>query len=111
MGPRVTRCSGNATGAQRGAYSRVGGASTAFRPVAVGVGGAERDPGRAQRDLLGSGPASRVVGATCFASRSTQDALAGRRSVSTSRTPGDTTRDFGRFTPHPALSLRSRGQI
>src|SRR5206468_7798454 len=27
---------------QRGAYSRVCGASTAFRPVAVGVGGAER---------------------------------------------------------------------
>src|SRR2546426_1328185 len=27
---------------QRGAYSRVSGASTAFRPVAVGVGGAER---------------------------------------------------------------------
>src|SRR5437899_9854553 len=42
MGARVTRCSGNATGAQRGAYSRVCGASTAFRPVAVGVGGAER---------------------------------------------------------------------
>jgi len=33
-------------------------------------------------DLLGSRPASRVVGATCFASRSTQDALAGRRSTS-----------------------------
>src|SRR2546428_4834738 len=42
MGARVTRCSGNATGAHRGAYSRVCGASTAFRPVAVGVGGAER---------------------------------------------------------------------
>src|SRR5213083_1526615 len=27
---------------QRGAYSRVCGTSTAFRPVAVGVGGAER---------------------------------------------------------------------
>src|SRR3989442_240208 len=39
---------------------------------------------RAERsDLLGSWPASRVVGATCFASRSTQDALAGRRSTST----------------------------
>src|SRR2546427_3671167 len=36
-------------------------------------------PGGAQRDMLGSEPASRVVGATCFASRSTQDALAGRR--------------------------------
>src|SRR3989449_3040929 len=42
MGARLTRCSGNATGAHRGAYSRVCGASTAFRPVAVGVGGAER---------------------------------------------------------------------
>src|SRR5438552_1618010 len=42
MGARVTRCSGNATGAQRRAYSRVCGAATALRPVAVGVGGAER---------------------------------------------------------------------
>src|SRR5437870_6796039 len=100
MGARVTRCSGNATGAQRGAYSRVCGASTAFRPVAVGVGGAERDPGRAQRDLLGSGPASRVVGAACFASRSTQDALAGRRSVSTSGWLGD--RTHSSVTPSPS---------
>src|SRR2546426_2580498 len=41
MGAQVTRCSGNVTGAQRGAYSRGCGAATAFRPVAVGVGGAE----------------------------------------------------------------------
>jgi len=39
-------------------------------------------PGGAQRDLLDLRPASRVVGATCFASRSTQDVLAGRRSAS-----------------------------
>src|SRR2546427_11299737 len=40
MGARVTRCSGNATGAQRGAYSRVCGASTAKRPAALGYAGA-----------------------------------------------------------------------
>src|SRR5947208_13211969 len=45
--------------------------------------------------LLGSRPASRVVGATCFASRSTQDALAGRRSTSTSGLLGDRTPTFG----------------
>src|SRR2546426_1645296 len=51
---------------------------------------------RAERsDLLGSWPASRVVGATCFASRSTQDALAGRRTASTSGLLGDRTPTFG----------------
>src|SRR5437588_6366573 len=48
-----------------------------------GVVAASGRPCGAQRDMLGSWPASRVVGATCFASRSTQDALAGRRSAST----------------------------
>src|SRR5207253_8839037 len=52
--------------------------------------------GGAQRDLLDLRPASRVVGATCFASRSTQDALAGRRSASTSGLLG------GRTTQPPA---------
>src|SRR5436309_13423073 len=49
MGARVTRCSGNATGAQRRAYSRGCVASTASRPVAVGVGGAERGAPMSQR--------------------------------------------------------------
>src|SRR6266705_5427363 len=40
MGARVTRCSVVATGAQRGAYSRVCGASTAKRPAALGYAGA-----------------------------------------------------------------------
>src|SRR5439155_23867705 len=56
-----------------------------------GVVAASGRPCGAQRDLLGSWPASRVVGATCFASRSTQDALAGRRSASTSGLLGDRT--------------------
>src|SRR2546430_3502594 len=60
---------------QRGAYSRVCGASTAFRPVAVGVGGAERGApmsqsayrrvcgaatpkGAAQRGCSATGPAT-----------------------------------------------------
>src|SRR2546427_10626432 len=79
MGARVTRCSGNATGAQRGAYSRVCGASTAFRPVAVGVGGAELGApmsqsaysrvcgastakGAAQRGCSATGPTPRATG-------------------------------------------------
>src|SRR3989449_8895891 len=40
MGARVTRCSGNATGAQRGASSGVCGASTAKRAAALGYAGA-----------------------------------------------------------------------
>src|SRR3989475_1343863 len=80
MGARLTRCSGNATGAHRGAYSRVCGASTAFRPVAVGVGGAERGApmsqsayrrvcgaatpkGAAQRGCSATGPTPRATGA------------------------------------------------
>src|SRR5207244_8101211 len=76
---RGTRCSENATGAQRGAYSRVCGASTAFRPVAVGVGGAERGApmsqgayrrvcgaatpkGAAQRGCSATGPTPRATG-------------------------------------------------
>src|SRR5438309_10149844 len=64
---------------QRGAYSRVYGASTAFRPVAVGVGGAERGApmsqsayrrvcgaatpkGAAQRGCSATGPAPRATG-------------------------------------------------
>src|SRR5712664_1065578 len=79
MGAQVTRCSGNATGAQHGAYSRVCGASTAFRPVAVGVGGAERGApmsqracsrfrgastakGAAQRGCSATGPTPRATG-------------------------------------------------
>src|SRR5713226_6152443 len=79
MGAQVTRCSGNATGAQRGAYSQVSGASTAFRPVAVGVGGAERGApmsqsaysrlrgaatakGAAQRGCSTTGPTPRATG-------------------------------------------------
>src|SRR2546428_8741851 len=78
MGARLTRCSGNATGAHRGAYSRVCGASTAFRPVAVGVGGAERGApmsqsayrrvcgaatpkGAAQRGCSATGPTPRAT--------------------------------------------------
>src|SRR5437879_4716603 len=65
---------------QRGAYSRVYGASTAFRPVAVGVGGAERGApmsqsayrrgcgaatpkGAAQRGCSATGPTPRATGA------------------------------------------------
>src|SRR5207249_4466536 len=65
---------------QRGAYSRVCGASTAFRPVAVEVGGAERGApmspgtyrrvcgaatpkGAAQRGCSATGPAPRATGA------------------------------------------------
>src|SRR2546422_22645 len=65
---------------QRGAYSRVCGASTAFRPVAVGVGGAERGApmspgtyrrvcgaatpkGAAQRGCSATGPTPRATGA------------------------------------------------
>src|SRR2546428_9710724 len=79
MGARVTRCSVNAAGAQRGAYSGVCGASTAFRPVAVGVGGAERGApmsqsaysrvrgastakGVAQRGCSTTGPTPRATG-------------------------------------------------
>src|SRR5436309_16042016 len=64
---------------QRGAYSRVCGASTAFRPVAVGVGGAERGApmsqsayrrvcgaatpkGAAQRGCSATGPTPRATG-------------------------------------------------
>src|SRR5437899_2992058 len=64
---------------QRGAYSRVCGASTAFRPVAVGVGGAERGApmsqsacsrvrgastakGAAQRGCSAAGPTPRATG-------------------------------------------------
>src|SRR5712692_8660059 len=79
MGAQVTRCSVNATGAQRRVYSRVCGASTAFRPVAVGVGGAERGApmsqracsrvrgastakGAAQRGCSATGPTPRATG-------------------------------------------------
>src|SRR5438093_13723956 len=65
---------------QRGAYSRVCGASTAFRPVAVEVGGAERGApmspgtyrqvcgaatpkGAAQRGCSATGPTPRATGA------------------------------------------------
>src|SRR5690349_2973949 len=64
---------------QRGAYSWVCGASTAFRPVAVGVGGAERGApmsqsayrrvcgaatpkGAAQRGCWATGPTPRATG-------------------------------------------------
>src|SRR5713101_8967763 len=100
MGAQVTRCSGNATGAQRGAYSQVSGASTAFRPVAVGVGGAERGApmsqsaysrlrgaatakGAAQRGCSATGPTPRATGSPAVlsyavagpASRRRQDPL------------------------------------
>src|SRR3989442_5033467 len=65
---------------QRGAYSRVCGAATAFRPVAVGVGGAKRGApmsqsayrrvcgastpkGAAQRGCSATGPTPRATGA------------------------------------------------
>ena len=47
MGARVTRCSGNATGAQRGAYSQVCGAATA--KGAAQRAARRQDPLREQR--------------------------------------------------------------
>src|SRR5205807_8681778 len=118
---------------QRGAYSRVYGASTAFRPVAVGVGGAERGApmsqsayrrvggaatpkGAAQRGCSATGPTPRATGSPSHVwvmrrqdphKRATGFAVARRQYPYLSRLRQPNQRYHADCSPHPFKKQKS----